>query len=222
MDNATDALKMAGSVLLFVLALTVAINAFGLARQTADIVLSFKDRETEYIDTDNYYKADDNNKNRKVGLETVIPAIYRSFKENYRIVFIKSDGTNYDLYKATIQDKSEEHHEKEVTFNYLDLYDTAIPKGNEKEFIVGILYRQDLTTKTAFDSDLTLKTKFMEKYKINEFIGGSSLYDILKGANSITEEIGVYYQEDLDTTSRDSVPESNKDEKRIITYTIKE
>ena len=84
------------------------------------------------------------------------------------------------------------------------------------------MYRQDLTTKTAFDSDLTLKTKFMEKYKINEFIGGSSLYDILKGANSITEEIGVYYQEDLDTTSRDSVPESNKDEKRIITYTIKE
>ena len=221
MDNATDALKMAGSVLLFVLALTVAINAFGLARQTADIVLSFKDRETEYIDTDNYYKADDNNKNRKVGLETVIPAIYRSFKENYRIVFIKG-GQKLKLYQATLQNNNDPlHSEVDVDFNYIDVYDTAIASGNEKEFIEGILYRKN------FSNSIELK-KFENKYKIKQFYGfnndinGSedkSLYELLKNAN-ITEEIGVYYQEDLDPTSRDSVPESNKDEKRIITYTI--
>ena len=33
------------------------------------------------------------------------------------------------------------------------------------------------------------------------------------------EEIGVYYQEDLTDSTRGK-PESNKDEKRVITYTV--
>ena len=49
MENAVDALKMAGAVLMFVIALSVSIVAFGQVRQTADIILDYKDRETVYI-----------------------------------------------------------------------------------------------------------------------------------------------------------------------------
>ena len=49
MENATEALKMAGAVLIFVLARSIIILAFGQVRETSDIILSYKDRETEYI-----------------------------------------------------------------------------------------------------------------------------------------------------------------------------
>ena len=44
MENAAEALKMAGAVLLFVLALSVAIVSFGQARETADTILDYRDR----------------------------------------------------------------------------------------------------------------------------------------------------------------------------------
>ena len=38
MENAAEALKMAAAVLIFVVALTVASNSFGQARQTAQLI----------------------------------------------------------------------------------------------------------------------------------------------------------------------------------------
>ena len=80
MENAVDALKMAGAVLLFVLAISVAIVSFGQARETADTILDYKDRETVYIDGNLYYRA--TGTERTVGLETIIPTIYRAYIEN--------------------------------------------------------------------------------------------------------------------------------------------
>ena len=56
MENAADALKMAGAVLLFVLALSIIIPFFSQARQTTDIILDARDRETVYMNGDYYYK----------------------------------------------------------------------------------------------------------------------------------------------------------------------
>ena len=64
MENAVDALKMAGAVLMFVIALSVSIVAFGQVRQTADIILDYKDRETVYIDGDYYYTLTDDLKDK--------------------------------------------------------------------------------------------------------------------------------------------------------------
>ena len=52
MENVADALKMAGSVFLFVLALSIIILNFGKVRATSDTILSYRDRETIYIDGD--------------------------------------------------------------------------------------------------------------------------------------------------------------------------
>ena len=82
MENATDALKMAASVLMFVLALSISINAFGEARQTSQIILDYRDREYDYT-----YVENNGTTQRIVGAETIVPSIYKAYKENYKIVF---------------------------------------------------------------------------------------------------------------------------------------
>ena len=56
MENATDALKIAGSVLLFVLALSVVIPLISQARETSDKIMSYVDRETDYIEGNFFYE----------------------------------------------------------------------------------------------------------------------------------------------------------------------
>ena len=48
MENAADALKIAASVLIFVLALSISINAFSQARVASQTVLEYSDREYDY------------------------------------------------------------------------------------------------------------------------------------------------------------------------------
>ena len=94
MENATEALELAGNVLIFILAVSLAIVSFNQVRATADTILAYKDRETVYIDGDFYYEPTGNVRN--VGLDTIIPALYRSYDEKYRVVF-KFNGNEMDL-----------------------------------------------------------------------------------------------------------------------------
>ena len=55
MENAADALKMAGAVLLFVLAISIIILSFEQVRKSADTIIDYKDRETFYIESKYYY-----------------------------------------------------------------------------------------------------------------------------------------------------------------------
>ena len=52
MENAADALKMAAEVLLFLLALGITISSFSQARETADVLISYTDRDyvTQYVE----------------------------------------------------------------------------------------------------------------------------------------------------------------------------
>ena len=70
MENATDALKMAAAVLMFLLALSVSIISFVILRQTSDVVMNYKDRETAYIEGNLYYET--TGTERSVGLETIL------------------------------------------------------------------------------------------------------------------------------------------------------
>lgn len=82
MENATDALKMAAAVLIFVGALSLAIMGLTRAQQAATSVLGNSDNQ-DYYNTDNITIL----KNRAVGIETVIPTLYSYFKEGYTILF---------------------------------------------------------------------------------------------------------------------------------------
>lgn len=97
MENAVDALKIAFAVFILVLALAVSITSFNLAKTTSDVILYTKD-ETNYYD---YQGATGKVQERKiVGLETIIPTLYRYYKENYTVVF-KQGNYNYTTGEIT-------------------------------------------------------------------------------------------------------------------------
>ena len=201
----SDALKMAGAVLLFVLAISVAIVSFGQARETADTILDYKDRETVYIDGNLYYRA--TGTERTVGLETIIPTIYRAYIENYKIVFEGLDEPIYTLKLSGGQTitKYTIDLETKKTADGVEINNVALANDEQKsEFLCGILYN-DFTKSGSL-------INFEKKYNVD--LPNRSLINRLKG-RTITEYLGVYYQND-----NEDVPDVNKTEKRIITYKI--
>lgn len=137
MENASDAIIMAGAVLIFVIALTVAMTLFSQARVTVDTVVYASDRTNyyEYIDID----ISNNIKNRIVGLETIIPTLYKYYKENYTVVFLDENGKGLELYKTLTnkenwtkyQNEDEEYVRKDFVVD--KYYPNQTPKESQKE-----------------------------------------------------------------------------------------
>lgn len=197
MENATDALKMAAAVLIFVLALSISINAFGEARRASQVILDYRDREYDYT----YITS--GTTQRQVGLETIIPSIYKAYKENYKIIFdMKDINDKNGLYSK----KNENGNYDEI--NYIDLEKEVLGSDKQKEeFIKAIIYGKDSISdeyKKEF-SDLGINLKDV------------GIYDRIKG-KKVTEKLGVYYQEDMQTGGSNT-PDANKTKKRVITYT---
>lgn len=97
MENAVDALVMAGSVLLFIIALTVGISSFSKLRQNIDEIVSYTETVDFAKDSGgyiNYLESKNNEAIRVVGIETVMTSAYRSIKENYTVYI---DVKNLDL-----------------------------------------------------------------------------------------------------------------------------
>lgn len=189
MENAADALKMAAWVLIFVVALSIIINAFGMARQTTDILISYNDNEyyTDYVEQ--------GNTERKVGYETIIPAIYRAYKENYKIIFLNNDGTPMYFY---------ENKNTKEQINYIDLEKQNVGNDTAKEEFIKYI----VTGKEINNSQY----KFENSYDIKN----NGLYNQIKG-KQFTESLGVYYQEEIDG-NQSNTPDPNKTKKRVITY----
>ena len=197
MENAADALKMAAAVLIFVLALSISINAFGEARKASQIILDYNDREYDYTYVEEN-KDDDGNilEERIVGLETIVPSIYRAYKENYKIVFKFNNNTDY-LYEKD-----------DMLINYIDLEKEVLGSDTQREeFIKGILYGGE-TPGFLTNLGITLNSE------------GEGLYNKIKeGKYKFIESLGVYYQEEVN--GGESTPDANKTKKRVITYTQK-
>lgn len=195
MENATDALKMAGAVLIFVLAISIIIFAFGQVRETADVILEYKDRETTYV----YYENEGTV--RTVDLETIIPTIFRAHLEKYKIVFKDSSGNPITIYTVVQNDGSI------IDKKAIDLNEEILGDNEKKaEFLCGILYHDfsGMEEKDFMNTNFGMKIKLPAK----------SLYEQLQG-KTIKEYLGVYY----DNNSSD-IPESMKEKKRVITYVI--
>ncbi len=224
MENAADALHMAAAVLIFVLALTIAINSFGQVRQASQFLIDYNDREYEYT-----YVEDNGTTERIVGLESIIPTIYKAYRENYKVVF---DDTTY----AYIGDDGLFQRRKEGTLNEyepvyeIDLENETIGTEEQKEeFLMAILYGTDLNKITGMNFS-NIQTFWRNNGMI---LNNKGLYAIIKEGNyRFKENIGMYYQEQAtgedDTTSSPGLPtddetsgapEANLTLKRVITYT---
>lgn len=185
MENAAQALRLAAWVLIFVAALSITMNAFSLAKGSIDTILTLSDREylTSYIPP--------SGKTRKiVSYESIIPAIYRSFKENYKVVFPETD--DYKLYK-----KSDEE-----WIYVIDLTINGMQDSLKEEFIKRILNGQNY-------ANLNPNNNF------KNITFGDGLYKAIQG-KQFYEKIGLYYEGEENGAT--NVPEASKKIKRVITY----
>lgn len=107
MENAVEAIKIAFAVIVFVMALTVSMFTLTQVRATSDVVLYTED-ELNYYDFQEATNA--GQENRIVGLETIIPTLYKYYKENYTVVFREG---NYDYTTGQFSNVS-----------YMKLYET--------------------------------------------------------------------------------------------------
>lgn len=215
MENAVDALKMAGSVLLFVIGLSISIAAFSQVRQVTDIIVSYRDRETVYIDGNLYY--DTNTSERSVGLESILPTLRRVYSENYRVVF---EGLDDPIYTNLVGGEEERY--------MLDMEnETYILNGGSEgieAFYEGVIYGYNTGTGSLF------KTLYLDTRKIK--LPSKSLYERLRtelqNGKTIKEYSGVYYIDDVKKatgeddgeTTGEEVPDVNKTKKRVVTYKI--
>lgn len=215
MENAADALKIAASVLIFVLALSISINAFGQARVASQTVLEYSDREYDYT-----YVENNGGTERIVGAETVVPSIYKAYRENYKIVFKNLEG-------GVFQRKDDSGNWQDV--NSIDLQQETLGSETQKlQFILAILYGNACNTikNENFSYDMSrfnfnqFKTDFENNSHIHLYDKG--IYGKINGRN-LKENIGVYYQEEAGedgVENSSNVPEVNMTTKRVITYTV--
>jgi len=100
MENAIDALKIGFAMLVFIMAISIAIYALGEARETSDFVIAHTD-PMQYIE---FTEAAGLSKIRTVGLETIIPSLYKYYKEDYMVAFQQRNGQPYTIYKTQTND----------------------------------------------------------------------------------------------------------------------
>ena len=191
MENASDALIMAGQVLIFIIALTVCISSFSNVRLEVDSMISqtetikFAKGSEGYI---NYIESDENSAIRKVGVETIVSSMYRASKENYNIYIKLQDYSG--LAESADNDKNVEFYDatKDLMLNKNGVTKTLI-KINDRLIKVGIGNNKN--------QKINLKLR-------------NGLYDKIKNLN-FYEYFGQY-QNDSQANSTDRITY------RIITY----
>lgn len=193
MENAAEALMMAGSVLIFIIALTVTMSSFTTLRAGIDDLLDqaetielAKDSEG-YI---NYMESESEGSIRKVGIETIVPTISRAMKENY-VVYIKLNNIN----DVTYQQPSYEN----GVFVTVATENVSINIDGTNQTIVSIGDKLIKVT-IGYDTNQDINSKLRDE-----------LYDKIKD-KTFYEYLGEYQENNL------SVPDAEKVRHRIITY----
>lgn len=120
MENAVKALEMAFAVMIFIIALSVSMYAFNNAKKTSDIMLYAQDKTNYY----EYQGAKGKTaEDRIVGLETIVPTLYKYYKENYTVLFRQG---NYNTETGELSN-----------LKYLKIYDTpSRAKSNENGVVL--------------------------------------------------------------------------------------
>ena len=113
-DNISDALIMAGAILIFVIALTVCMSSFTTMRSQIDSIIEYDykldlvtDENGNYI---NYHTS--NSDARTVGIETVVSSMYRVAKENYVVYIAGLDSIPSGITKTNLNEPQKYNNEE--------------------------------------------------------------------------------------------------------------
>lgn len=207
MENAVEALKIASGVLMFVLALTISISCFSQANESITAIVNMSDKDTKII-YDNIKPS--NRLTRIVGVETIVPSMYRTYDENIEIYFKDSNNNPIPIYYKTMGNGQKELEENgdEITVDYVNL---AAETYSDKETCIKhldmILSLGKDTYKDVEDVDMK---EMAIKYK-NQFYYSKGFLDYIKD-KKFEENLGEYYESEGQGST------STQIKKRIITY----
>ena len=99
MENSTRALIMAFSMMMFVIGFTFSMYMINKLLSASSVLLSSVETTKYY---DNIEVQDSSNTTRIVGVETIVPVLYRYYKENYS-VRIMDNNTLVQLFDTGIE-----------------------------------------------------------------------------------------------------------------------
>ena len=206
MENASDALIMAGSVLLFIIALTVAISSFTSLRVQFDEIAEARDqvqmsREYDattgnYGDYINFLKNDISKDIRQVRVEAIITTIRRMRKENYVMYLSIPNLINTNILKEFVVKNTDI---KEQLYG-----NNTIISQSSGILLKFSMDKQDIIFYDKAEGEINLRQELN-----NELL--SELYKIAKD-NTFKEYIGEY------RLHLEGVSDANDKSKKIITY----
>ena len=202
MENAVDALKMGFAVLVFIAALSLAVFSFTRVRETSA-------RITQEADIVEYYQqlslgstgATSNNalSSRIVGVETVIPTLYRYYKENYTILFYV--GRDYNRENGTFgQIDPMPIYYTETNSSYLN--ESTLTTANNSRAIYGFDIQDEQIRREPWSANQETSYNFIEAFVngLNSENYYTSRTASLTGRNVFNNDnngLGPYYQIDF-------------------------
>lgn len=215
MENAVDAIKIAFGVFVFAMALSLAMYMFTMARETSDIVLQRSDVTAlmQYIETSDMIDED-----RVVGLETIIPTLYKYYKENYTVIFRESNGnpleiyetkTNPDLWSPGYTNKYYDNNEdlRVCSFDVDEETRRREPwTGNTNYYKLNLdMFLSGGTFVAPSGNGMDYEySGFIEEYKDSQF----------------RESLGEYVYNEVSATTGTSTSNVKQRKKRVIIYTL--
>ena len=223
MENAAEALKIAGAMLMFVLALTLSISSFSSANASISAITTMYDKDTKYI-----YVKPAKNFTRTVGVEAIIPTMYQAYEESIEIYFKDKNGNPLPLYYKTDQygkrvdsngNVVDNSSTSAVTINYINLKKEEIgnDKGRSAEQVAADHLSMILAGKNNWKRQYSGNSQMLDMLNDNKYgnqfmesVYPNGLYEFLKDKTFI-ENLGEYYQGN----------DSAKIKKRVITYQMK-
>jgi len=100
MDNASEAIKMVGAMLIFVVALTITINSFTSARQASDSIVSVYGQLTTFYDYEEYKRT---GSYREVNADEIVANLYSYYQTNNTILFYYLSSGFYNKTTKTFE-----------------------------------------------------------------------------------------------------------------------
>ena len=234
MENAVDAIKMAFAIFIFVTALSITMYMFTKAKTTSDLVLQASD-VTEYMEYTQLGDLANNetmiNNDRIVGLETIIPTLYKYYKENYTVIFMNSNGTPMDLYTSQTNEKLwsknyvNKYYKSKADLKKVCSFDVDEETSRREPWTGNMNYYKKnldmfLSGKTFYAP--SLNGMDYDYSKINGWLGSKGFIEQFKD-KKFRESLGEYTYnklEDTDDGTNSGLTNVKGTKKRVIIYTL--
>lgn len=211
MENASEAIIMAGSVMLLLIALTISISSLANLKNQTQSILDSRDQVDTSQDTSgnyiNYITTDSGEDVRSVGVDGIISELRRMKKENFTIYIIPNAETSLDgkfsyptkFGKLVVTLKKEQKYKDE---NNTDQELTA--PGTKA--IKLAMTDQDILFYYFDSASMTQPISEVNRELVYE------LYNKFSEA-TFKEYIGIYQEK-----TAEGVSDANKETKKIITF----